>query len=232
MRIDIWSDVVCPFCFLGKRRLDEALAGWEHQDQVEVVWHSFELDPSAPTEISGTLAENIATKYRTSLEQSEATQRAIAEQFSLVGGVFNWDIAKPGNTFDAHRVAHLAVAKGKGEQVMSALMKAYFADGLAIGDPEVVAQVAVGAGLETTEVQAVLQSDDYADAVREDESAAQQIGISGVPFFVFDERLAVSGAQPVEVFTQALTQAWDTRAKSFVKVEGAGTAEACGPEGC
>lgn len=231
VRIDIWSDVVCPFCFLGKRRLEAGLAEWPHADQVEIVWHSFELDPGAPRALPQSLAQHIAEKYRTNLSQAEAAQAGIAEQFAAVGSTFNWRKAKPGNTFDAHRVIHLAADKGVAQPVMKELMRGYFADGAEIGNPAVVGAIAVGAGLDATLVAEVLGSDAYADAVRADEAAARQIGITGVPFFVFDERLAVSGAQPAEVFTQALDQAWSTKAEVRLDpLDGGG--EACGVDGC
>ncbi|MFV0427820.1 MAG: DsbA family oxidoreductase [Arachnia sp.] len=233
MRIDIWSDVVCPFCYLGKQRLDAALRQWQHADAVEIVWHSFELDPHASRESSESLAEHIATKYGTSLAQSEASQEALAEQFAAEGGLrFNWRTAKPGNTFDAHRVFHYAVEQGVGEVVMGALMRAYFSEGAPVADRASVARVAAEAGLDAEAVAHVLDSEAYAAAVRDDEAQAREIGISGVPFFVFDGRLAVSGAQPTEVFLQALTQAWETRKPQLMSVGGADQAPSCGPDGC
>lgn len=232
MRIDIWSDVVCPFCYLGKQRLNQALSTWSHAGAVDIVWHSFELDPGAPAQLDEGLAEHIATKYRTSLSQAEAAQAGIAEQFAATGLTFDWRSARPGNTFNAHRVFHLAVEHGLGEQVMAALMRGYFSEGAAIGDPQTVAGLAISAGLDADDVRRVLESDAYADDVRADEATAREIGITGVPFFVLDGRLAVSGAQPVEVFTQALNQAWDTREVPLVTFAGADDAEACGPDGC
>ncbi|MCB0973094.1 MAG: DsbA family oxidoreductase [Actinobacteria bacterium] len=237
MKIDIWSDVICPFCLLGKRRLDAALAGWEHAGDVEVVWHSFELDPNAPRDLGGTLVEKIANKYGVSVEQSRASQQDIARQFTEVGAIFDWERAKPGNTFDAHRVFHLAVERGLGNEVMSRFMTAYFAEGAAIGEVKTVQRLAVEAGLDADEVRSVLDGDAYGDAVRSDELAARQMGVSGVPFFVFDHRLAVSGAQPVEVFVAALNQAWDTQVSVPTPFTSAGStgeddAKVCGPDGC
>lgn len=232
MNIDIWSDVVCPFCALGKSRLDAALATWPHADAMDVVWHSFELDPNAPDQLSGTLVDHIAEKYQTSRAQSEAAQVGIAEQFAAAGMTFNWSDAHPGNSFDAHRVMHYAVNQGLGDEVMRALMKGYFAEGATIGNPATVERLAIAAGLDAEGVRRVLGSDAYGDAVRTDEATARHLGITGVPFFVFDGRLAVSGAQPVEVFTQALDQAWQTRATPLQTIQGSEEAAACGPEGC
>lgn len=232
MRIDLWSDVVCPFCALGEQRLEQALDAWPHADAVEIVWHSFELDPTAPAAMTESLTEHIAGKYGTTHAQAEASQQAIAAQFDAAGLAFDWHAAKPGNTFDAHRVFHYARTQGLGEPVMRALMRGYFAEGAAIGDPEVVARIAVAAGLDAEGVSTVLASDAYADAVRADEAVARQLGITGVPFFVFDERLGLSGAQPVEVFTRALDQAWESREVVLESVAGAQDASACGPDGC
>lgn len=231
MRIDIWSDIVCPFCQLGKARLAQALSAWEHGDDVELVWHSFELDRHAPRTSSESLSEHIATKYGTSLAQSEASQEGIAAQFAAAGLTFDWRAAHPGNTYDAHRLIHRAAKSGLGAAVMERFMTAYFAEGAAIGEQETLTRLAVEAGMDRDEVTAVLVSDDEGDAVRADEAAATQIGINGVPFFVFDERLGLSGAQPVEVFRQALDQAWDSRQPALAMVTEATDGEACAVDG-
>lgn len=231
MRIDIWSDIVCPFCYLGKQRLEAALTTWRHADQVEIAWHSFELDPTAPQHLDESLAEHIASKYSTSLAQSEASQRGIADQFAEFGLTFDWAQARPGNTFAAHRVIHRAAEQGLGVAVMERLMRGYFSEGAAIGDPEVVVGLAVEAGLDEDVARHVVDSEAYATAVREDEATAAQLGIRGVPFFVFDGRLGLSGAQPVDVFTQALNQAWSTREGALQTLSGDPDAAACDSDG-
>lgn len=208
VKIDIWSDVVCPFCFIGKRHLELALADFEHRDQVEIAWHSFELDPNAPAELSERLVEHIAHKYQLSREQSVASQQDIAARAAAVGLSFDWQNARPGNTFDAHRVIHFAASHGVANQAEDVLMTAYFSQGKALGKRETLIALAPQIGLDPDEVREMLASDRFADAVRADEAQAQAYGITGVPFFVVNDKYGISGAQPVEAFQQALTQIW------------------------
>ena len=194
MRIDIWSDIVCPFCYVGKRNLELALAEFEHRNEVEVVWHSFELDPSATEHPAGSLPEMIAGKYQMPLEQAIASQESIAERAREVGLDFNWRQARYGNTFDAHRVIHYAAEQGLAS---------------AAQDHESILDIASEIGLDTAEVEAVLKSDRYAVDVRADEQLAHQLGINGVPFFLIESKWAVNGAQPAEALVQALRQVWE-----------------------
>lgn len=218
MRIDIWSDVVCPFCWIGKRHLEDALESFhsEHPDiPVEVNWRAYELDPSAPREISGEATEGtaqmLARKYGMSLEEAEAGQEQMATRFRELGLEYDWRSARTTSTFDAHRLAALAADRGRADELDEGLRRAYFTEGRALADPTVLKDVASRAGLPAAAVEEMLNGDAYADAVHQDIETARQIGVRGVPFFVFDGKLAVSGAQPVEVFTQALTQALDGR---------------------
>lgn len=211
VKIDIWSDIVCPFCYIGKRHMELALEGFEHRDDVEIVWHSFELDPTIEREATGTLVEKIASKYGISREQSEQSQRDVEARAAEVGLVFNWRGAKYGNTFDAHRLIHLAAAHGLATEAETRLMRAYFVEGVQIGDRTELQRLGEEIGLSADDVRTVLNSNDYEDAVHSDEAAAQQLGIGGVPFFVLDNKYGISGAQPVELFSQALEQAWNER---------------------
>lgn len=225
MRVDIWSDVVCPFCYIGKKRLEHVAeqAGIE----LEVHWHSFELDPNAPAkhEISNT--ERLAIKYGRSFEQMEEMERNIATMAASEGIDFQWQQAKSGNSFNAHRIIHLAQSKGLGNEAKEAFFHAYMTEGLAIGEREVVEEIASRIGLDLAEVEFVLNSDELADFVRHDEKIAhEQLNISGVPFFVFDQKLTLSGAQPSEVFLQALQQA---QVQDSVA---ASTTATCNDEGC
>lgn len=236
MKIEIWSDIVCPFCYIGKRHLELALEQFEHKDDVDIIWRSFELDPTAPAVAEGTIAEKIAKKYGISLEKSEASQRDIAARTEAVGLTFNWQKARYGNTFDAHRMVHLAAQHGLVDQAEEAFKKAYFTDGQAVGDPQVLRSVAAEIGLPTDEVEEVLASDKFADEVRDDERKAQELGISGVPFFLLEEKWAINGAQPVEMILAGLRQVWtETHSKpqpTFITVDGADAAASCGPNGC
>ncbi len=240
MRIDIWSDIVCPFCYIGKRRLEAALERFEHRDQVEVHWHSFELDPNAPVGAQESTVEHVAGKYGIPLQQARANNAGLAAQAATVGLQFNWEDALTANTFDAHRLVHLAATKSPemADELEERLMRAFFTEGFAVDDRDVLLDIASDAGLNTEEAEAVLDSDRFADDVRADQATARNIGISGVPFFVFAEKYAVSGAQPLEVFENALATAWaETQPKPFEMVGGLGgtvdeSAPVCGPEGC
>ena len=207
VRIDIWSDVVCPFCYLGKRHLEQALAADHRHDAVEVVWHSFELDPNWVPVATESLVDKIARKYGLTAEQSRASQERLAAQAAKVGLDFNWQKAIYGNTFDAHRLIHLAATQGLADAAEERFMRAYFTEGKPIGDPQTLAGLAVEIGVEESRVREVLAGDEFADAVRADEAHAADLGISAVPFFVVDGRYAISGAQPVEVFARALHEA-------------------------
>jgi len=229
MRIDIWSDVVCPWCAIGKAHLAEALGSFDHADEVVIRWHSFELDPSAPAVRTGNYAGMIARKYGMDTEQAQAMVDQMTARGEAVGVDFRFDRVQPGNTFDAHRVIHLGSLRGIQTEVKSRMLKGYLADGEAIGLPEVVHRLGVEAGLDPDEVTAVLETDAFADDVRADELLASQLQITGVPFFVFDGRLAVAGAQPPEVLLEVLQRAWSEREPELeVIAEG----EICGPEGC
>nr|WP_298893845.1 DsbA family oxidoreductase [uncultured Acinetobacter sp.] len=206
MRVDIWSDVVCPFCYIGKKRLEKAAeqAGVE----LEVHWHSFQLDADAPKRQEISNSERLAQKYGRSLAEVEEMQRNIADMAKAEGIEFNWQNANSGNTLDAHRIIHLAQSKGLGSEAKEAFFYSYMTDGLAIGERETLEDVASRIGLNPVEVDDVLDSDEYADFVKFDEATARdQLNVTGVPFFVFDQRIALSGAQPTEVFVQVLEKA-------------------------
>jgi predicted DsbA family dithiol-disulfide isomerase len=210
VKIDIWSDVVCPFCWLGKRHLEKALEGFTHREQVELVWHSFQLDPTAPAVSAETTPEHLARKYGMTLEQARASQQRLEQQAATVGLEYHLETTLTGNTFDAHRLLHLAAAEGEVDTVMERFMRGYFTENLAIGDHDVLVRLAVEAGLDEERVRQVLAGDEFARAVRDDAEQARAYGARGVPFFVLGGVLGVSGAQPVELFEQALQQAWDT----------------------
>ena len=231
LRVDVWSDIACPWCFVGKRRLEAALERFPQRAEVQVVWHAFELDPTAPRERdrSQSQAERLADKYGFSVAQAQARISSMTETAKADGIEFDFDHIRPGNTFDAHRLVHLGETLGLQDAVKDRFLRAYLSEGEAIGDPAALQRLAVEAGLPAAEVTRVLASDAYAAEVRADELEARELGINGVPFFVLDERLAVSGAQPAEVLLSALTQAWRERpAQPVAFAEGA----VCGPDGC
>lgn len=235
MRIEIWSDVVCPWCFIGKRRLERALEGFAHRGDVEVVYRSFELDPSAPTPATERMDEVLARKYGGGLDNARQMMGRVTEVAAEEGLEYHLDRTLRGNTVDAHRLLHLALAENgpavQGE-LKESLMTAYFTRAEDITDHTVLREAATDAGLDRTRVDAVLASREYADAVRADVDQARAFGASGVPFFVVDRKYAVSGAQPVEVFTQVLDRAWSESHPQLTAVGAATEGDACGPDGC
>ncbi|MEU8901652.1 DsbA family oxidoreductase [Nocardia sp. NPDC048505] len=231
VQVEIWTDINCPFCYLGKRRFEEALAGFPHRDAVEVVHRSFELDPTLDHGHSDAVIPHIAEKYGISEAQAAANERGIGAQAEAMGLTYRIEGRDFGSSFDMHRLLHFALAQGRQEALLDALYAANFADERPLfGDTERLVQVAAGAGFDEAEVRAVLADPDaYADAVRADEAEAGRLGARGVPFFVIDRKYGVSGAQQPEVFAQALERAWGDHAP---EIEVLGEAEACGPDGC
>ncbi|WP_437757774.1 DsbA family oxidoreductase [Sorangium sp. So ce1389] len=232
LRVDVWSDIACPWCYVGKRRLEAALARFPHRDSVEVVWRAFELDPSAKRVLEPPVpyAERLAKKYGASVARAEAMIRQMTDVAAADGLDFHFEKVRPGNTFDAHRVLHLAAERGAQDAVKERLLRAYMTEGEAIGDPEVLARLAGEAGLDPDEVRAALEGDAYAREVRADEAEARAIGITGVPFFAFGGRYGASGAQPAEQLLHVLQKAWDEAAAEPEQAFAEGAA--CGPDGC
>jgi predicted DsbA family dithiol-disulfide isomerase len=208
LTVEIWSDVVCPWCYIGKRRLESALAAFEHRDEVERTWRSFELDPSAPRVREHSSAEHLAAKYGMTLEQAHASNAQMTELAAGEGLEYHLDRARGGNSFDAHRLIHLGADHGLQDAVKEQLMRGYFTEGEPVGDHDALVRLAAAAGLDPEQARAVLAGDAYADAVRADEELAARIGIRGVPYFVLNRRFGVSGAQPAELLLGALERAW------------------------
>jgi predicted DsbA family dithiol-disulfide isomerase len=237
MRIEIWSDVVCPWCYIGKRRLERALAGFPHADEVEVVYRSFELDPSAPRHEHGGERELTTPVLARKYGQSEAQMRRMQEQLIATaaeeGLAFRLLENVHTNTVDAHRLLHLALEIGGPalqRELKEAMLAAYFSRAEDVGDPAVLRRLATGAGLDAARVDEVLAGDEFADAVEADIAQARAYGAGGVPFHVVDGRYGVSGAQPSEVFGQVLERAW-SESHPVLETIGGG-ADACGPDGC
>jgi len=228
VHVEIWSDIACPWCYVGKRRFESALAGFEHRDDVQVTWRSFELDPAAPPERDGDGAQHLADKYGMSRDEALAAQRRLTDVAAGEGLAFRFDLARGGNTFDAHRVLHLAAAHGLQDAMKERIMRAYLEEGELISSHEVLERLAAEIGLPAAEVADVLAGDRYGGAVREDERTAAGLGIHAVPFFVADRKLGASGAQPAPALLDFLRQAWPGEPTVDVVAEGA----ACGPDGC
>jgi predicted DsbA family dithiol-disulfide isomerase len=208
MQVEIWSDLVCPWCYLGKRRFERALESFDHRDEVTVVYRSFELDPAAPPGVSTPTVELLASKYGMTAAQAEDAQRQMEQRAAEDGLEFRMDGLRSGNTRDAHRLLHLAKAHDLQAQLAERLHRAYFTEQASIFDHSSLTELAVEAGLDRDDVIGVLDSDEYGDAVDTDEAMAQALGANGVPLFVIDRRYGISGAQPPEVIAEALDRAW------------------------
>lgn len=235
MELEIWSDVACPWCYVGKRRMEAALAQFEHAGDVRIVWRSFELDPGAPGEREGDRAEHLAAKYGMSVEQAHQAERQMTETAAGEGLDFRFDVARSGNTFDAHRLVHLAADHDLQDAMKERLLRAYFTEGQLVSDHETLAALAAEVGLPADEVSDLLAGDRYADAVRGDESTASSLGISAVPTFVVDRAIGASGAHPPEALLSLLQQGWERQAPVIAGLGGdAGerSGETCGPDGC
>jgi predicted DsbA family dithiol-disulfide isomerase len=208
MHVEIWSDVVCPWCYIGKRRFEAALELFPHRDEVTVTYRSFELEPRASQSSDGTLNEHLARKIGVSVQQAARMNARVSSLAAEAGLDYHLDIARRGNTFNAHRLIHLGAAHGIQGSVKERLMRGYFTEGEPVGEAEALVKLAAAAGLDPNEARAVLESDAYAKDVRDDEHRAAEFGISAVPFFVLDEQYGVSGAQPTEFLLEALQTAW------------------------
>lgn len=209
MKVEIWSDVVCPWCFVGKRKFEMALAEFEHADELEIVWRSYELDPRGPEVREGTYAERIARKYGMELGQARAAMSRIVSAGAEAGIEFKFDTMRPGNTFNAHRLIHLAAHHGLQDAMKDRLLRANFYEGEAIGTREALERLAADVGLDRDEVVEMLDGDAYGDEVRNDERVAQALGVTGVPFFLIDESYGIPGAQEPSVYLTLLRRAWD-----------------------
>jgi predicted DsbA family dithiol-disulfide isomerase len=210
MRVDIWSDVICPWCYVGKARFEKALDSFAHRDEVEVVYHAFELDPSSPRGQRESNLAMLSRKFGKSPDEALAMDGQVGSLARAEG--LSFESGRPvGNTFDIHRVIHLGLDRGVQHALLGSVNTAYFGQARDVFDRDVLIEVAADAGLDAAEVGKVFDGDAYADEVRKDELQARQIGINGVPFFVLDMALGASGAQPTELFTSALNQAWDRK---------------------
>jgi predicted DsbA family dithiol-disulfide isomerase len=226
--VEIWSDIACPWCYIGKRRFESALALFEHKDDVHVTWRSFELDPAAPREREGDRVARIADKYGIPVERAREMEQRVIDAAAGEGLDFRFDIARSGATFDAHRIVHLGAEHGLQDAMKERLLRAYFTEGELVGDPDTLVRLAVEVGLEEDDAREALAGDRYADQVREDERIAGQFGISAVPTFVVDRSLGASGAHPPEALLGLLEQGWANRSPLSVVAGG----ESCGVDGC
>ncbi len=239
MQIEIWSDVVCPFCYIGKRRFERALAAFPHRDDVQVVWRSFELDPGAPEFVPGrrpvTTVERLADRYGVSSAEALRMTQQVSQLAAGEGLAFDLEHAVAGNTRTAHRLLHAALDDG-GPALQGAVserfLRGYFTERVDVSDPDALVRLAAEAGLDEPKARQVVQGDAYADQVDADIAQARAYGANGVPFFVLDGRYGISGAQPLEVFTRTLGRAWADRAPLILASPAGDDGTSCGPEGC
>ena len=208
MQIEIWSDFVCPFCYMGKRRFEEALRQFEHRDAFEVVFRSFELDPNSRRDASINLVDHLAEKYSITKAAAKSNIENITMQAKMMGLEYHLEEAIQANTFDAHRVSHYAKTLNLMDEITERLMQAHFTEGLNIGDQDVLLALSEEVGLNREDVQKVLSQGQFGEEVRRDQQRARELGIRSVPNFLIDGRISVSGAQPIRVFLQALEEAW------------------------
>jgi predicted DsbA family dithiol-disulfide isomerase len=228
LRVEIWSDIACPWCYIGKRRFEAALASFEHRGEVRVTWRSFELDPQAPPERDGDRAAHLAEKYGTTRREAVRMQDTMRDVAAGEGLDFRFDRARAGNTFDAHRLVHHAATHDLQDAMKERLLRAYLSEGELMSDRVVLARLASEVGLAADEARDVLAGDRYAAEVREDERTAASLGISAVPFFVVDRELGAAGAHPAEVLRGLLEQGWTRRSPLSVVAQG----KSCGVDGC
>jgi predicted DsbA family dithiol-disulfide isomerase len=208
MKVEIWSDVMCPFCYIGKRRFEQALQQLPFGDNIQIEWKSFQLDPTIKNEPGKNVNQYLAERKGVSLQQAQQMNDHVTNMAAELGLEYDFSKAIVANSFDAHRFSHLASQKGKGDAAEENLFKAYFTEGKNIADHDTLVQLGANIGLDSAEVKQTLQSNAFAADVEEDIAEASALGVQGVPFFVMDRKYAVSGAQPVEVFKQALDRAY------------------------
>jgi predicted DsbA family dithiol-disulfide isomerase len=229
MKVEIWSDIVCPFCYIGKRKFEKALEAFTEKDKVEIVWRSFQLDPDMKYVPGQSLHEYLGKRKGVSTEQGKQMNDAMTKMAEEVGLEYNFDQAVINNTLDAHRLLHLAKTNGLQNEMKEELFRAYYTEGKNIGDAETLVQLGADVGLPPVEIRKMLKGSQYKEEVLQDQHIAAQVGARGVPFFVFNDKYAVSGAQPAEVFTQVLNKVWEE--EKPVVVEETNSAGFCTTDG-
>lgn len=232
MKVEIWSDVVCPFCYIGKRKFENALKGFAHRDDVEVLWHSFELTPNFQPIPGESIHESLAKKKGVSAAEGRKMNDYMTNAAKEVGLHYDFDRAIPANTFLAHQLIHLGAHHGRQDATKERLFAAYYTEGQNIGDLDTLVKLGTEVGLDAAEIRQALTAGTYAEAVRLDEYHAQQINVRGVPFFVFEDKYAVSGAQPTELFAEVLEKVWDEFKPAKPAPVMVAGGPACGPDGC
>jgi len=208
MKVDIWSDVRCPFCYIGKRKFENALSQFEHKDKIEVEWHSYELDPQAKTEPTKNAHEHLAEIKGQTKEWAIEMGRYVSETAAEAGITFDLDKQVVANSFNAHRLIQLAKSLGLADEAEESLFIAHFSEGKNIDDKQTLVEIGISIGIDEDVVARMLENNTFTDEVRYDQSAAKSIGITGVPFFIINQKYTISGAQPPATFLEALKMSW------------------------
>ncbi len=230
MKVDIWSDVMCPFCYIGKRKFEQALASFPHKEEVEITWKSFQLAPDMRTQADKSIDQYLAEHKGISIDKAREMNAYVTGMAKEVGLTYNFDKAVVANSFDAHRFSHLAKKHSLQDAAEERLFAAYFTEGKNTADHDTLIELGASIGLDKDEVKQMLDSDAYAEEVHSDIQQAQQIGVNGVPFFVFIDKYAISGAQDSTTFLQALDQTWQVVAQNALPLTNDGAV--CTPDGC
>jgi predicted DsbA family dithiol-disulfide isomerase len=233
LKIQIWSDVMCPFCYIGKRKLEDALSQFENKDAVEIEWKSFQLDANFVATAGETVVDHLAEKYRKDMDWAETMVENVTQNAKASGLNFHFEKAILANSFHAHRLLHLAKKHHLSNELEELLFKAYLTDGKDVNDLSTLKELGLEIGLENNAIEQVLHSNAYAEEVKQDQDEAQSIGVTGVPFFVFDNKYAVSGAQQPETFLKTLEKAWEEgKYDSKIILQNATDGNSCGIDGC
>ncbi|AOZ98892.1 MULTISPECIES: DsbA family oxidoreductase [Flavobacterium] len=233
LKIQIWSDIMCPFCYIGKRRLENAISQFGHQDAIEIEWKSFQLDPNFIASDDDNLVEHLAEKYRKDKDWAIEMLENMTQNAANSGLEFHFEKSVMANSLNAHRLLHLAKKQNLGSELKELLFKAYFTDGKDVNNKETLKQLGIQVGLNVDKVDEVLNSNSFTREVEEDMQMAQKIGVQGVPFFVFDNKYAISGAQHVETFVKTLEKVWEEgQFESKITILNATSADSCGIDGC
>jgi protein disulfide-isomerase len=233
LKIQIWSDIMCPFCYIGKRRLENALTQFGHQDAIEIEWKSFQLDPNFIASKDDNLVDHLAEKYRKDKDWAIESLENMTQNAANSGLEFHFEKAIMANSLNAHRLLHLAKEHQLGNQLKELLFKAYLTDGEDINNKETLTKLAIQVGLDANKIDEVLNSNLYSKEVQEDMLTAQKIGVQGVPFFVFDNKYAISGAQHAETFVKTLEKVWEEgQFESKITILNSPDNTSCGIDGC
>lgn len=233
LNVQIWSDIMCPYCYIGKRKIEEALSQFENKDSVTIEWKSFQLDPTFVATPNENIVQHLADKYQKDTEWAQSMLANMTENAKQSGLDFHFEKSILANSLNAHRLLHLAKKYNLSGILKELLFKAYLTDGKDVNNWNTLEEIGTHAGLPVNEIIELITSDDYTKEVRNDQKQAQELGVTGVPFFVFDNKYAVSGAQPTDIFLKTLKKTWDEgNFSTTIKIQNDTDENSCGIDGC